>query len=351
MGATAGRSGDDRRGLLAPGPVPPAPEPRTAGAVAVALRELLVAGRLDLPLPGGGDTVGRWAALASFGRRDLCLARLAEGHTDAVAILAEAGRTPDPGCLYGVWASRYRGAVVRLEPAGATSWSLTGRMPFCSGAGLVDRALVVADRAGDGRPVLVAADVTGPRVVAEPGTWPAVGMDASASADVTFRGVPVSADDVVGPPGFYTGRCGFWLGGAGVAAVWLGGSAEAVDTAAAALAERMPDPDPHRLAHLATLHCRTASVDALMTTAAATVDADPGADHSLLAGTCRSAAEQAAREVLDLVPVITGPSPLTRDRGLARRLADLQVYIRQHHGGADLAALGRQLLDARLRRA
>jgi hypothetical protein len=35
----------------------------------------------------------RWSRLAQWGRRDLGLARVAEGHAGAVAILAEAGTT------------------------------------------------------------------------------------------------------------------------------------------------------------------------------------------------------------------------------------------------------------------
>ncbi len=68
-------------------------------------------GELDLPLPGSGQTAARWAALARLGRRDLCLARLAEGHADAVAILAEAGRAPSrrPCTAYGPLVRQGRG--------------------------------------------------------------------------------------------------------------------------------------------------------------------------------------------------------------------------------------------------
>jgi len=45
----------------------------------------------DLPLPGGGATERRHRRLMEVGREDLSLAKLAEAHWDAVAILAEAG--------------------------------------------------------------------------------------------------------------------------------------------------------------------------------------------------------------------------------------------------------------------
>ena len=60
---------------------------RTAGAFTAAVES----GRLDLPLPGSGATWERWAAFADLAGEDLSLARLGEGHADAIAILAELG--------------------------------------------------------------------------------------------------------------------------------------------------------------------------------------------------------------------------------------------------------------------
>ena len=48
----------------------------------------------------------RWARLADLAAEDLSLARLGEGHADAVAILAELdGPAPGPGSRWGVWAA------------------------------------------------------------------------------------------------------------------------------------------------------------------------------------------------------------------------------------------------------
>ena len=62
---------------------------RPGAAVAAAFAAAAESGRLDLPLPGGGRTRQRWAVLAELAEEDLSLARLAEGHADALAILAE----------------------------------------------------------------------------------------------------------------------------------------------------------------------------------------------------------------------------------------------------------------------
>lgn len=311
--------------LLARTPPKPLSLPRTAASVGAELRSRHAAGELDLPLPGGDRTAARWAALAAFGRRDLTLARLAEGHTDAVAILAEADRSPAPGALYGVWAAKSGGTGAALEDG-----SLTGTVRFCSGLSLLERALVAA---GDR---LVEVDLADPRVRRHPDAWQAVGMDASDSGDVVFDGVPAT---LVGPPGWYVARPGFALGGAGVAAVWLGGAAGVLDGVLAYLRDR-GQADEHQLAHVGAMHTAVSSAEAVLARAASTeVDA-------VVAATCRAAAERTAVELVERGLKVTGPTPACRDRRFAQRVADLPVYVRQHHAERDLAALGRDVLDA-----
>ncbi|WP_370963155.1 acyl-CoA dehydrogenase family protein [Amycolatopsis sp. cg9] len=309
--------------LLAETPPKPLPYPRTTASIGAELRSLHAAGDLDLPLPGASGTAARWAALAAFGRRDLALARLAEGHADAVAILAEAGRSPVPGALYGVWAAKSGGTGAALEDG-----VLTGTVRFCSGLSLLDRALVAA---GDR---LVEADLADPGVRRHPDAWQAVGMDASDSGDVVFDGVRA---DLVGPPGWYVARPGFALGGAGVAAVWLGGAAGVFDGVLAYLRDR-GGADEHQLAHVGAIHTALTAAEAVLARAAG----EPVGPLS--AGTCRAAAERTAVEVLDRALKVTGPTPACRDRRFAQRVADLPVYVRQHHAERDLAALGRDVL-------
>lgn len=70
--------------------------------LATRLRKLHDSGALDLPVPGGGSTSERLHRLARIATCDVSLARLAEAHTDAVAILVEAGRRAMPHAMYGV---------------------------------------------------------------------------------------------------------------------------------------------------------------------------------------------------------------------------------------------------------
>ena len=79
-------------------------------------------------------------ALHEVARVDLALARLVEGHADAMRILAQAGAVAGPG-VYGVWASRSAGTGAAAVGEGGR-WRLTGEVRFASGIGLIDRALV-----------------------------------------------------------------------------------------------------------------------------------------------------------------------------------------------------------------
>src|SRR6202012_1558580 len=138
--------------------------------------EFVAADGADLPLPGAGATWQRFSSLAQWASRDLSAGRLCEGHGDALSILAEAGMNAAEHATYGVWAARSTtGGTVAERVAGG--WRLRGRKSFCSGSGIIDRALVTAD-SPDG---YLLFDVAVNEQVAEivPDSWPAIGMAAS----------------------------------------------------------------------------------------------------------------------------------------------------------------------------
>ncbi|WFE39304.1 acyl-CoA dehydrogenase family protein [Micromonospora sp. WMMD998] len=300
---------------------------------AAAFRSAVRDGRLDLPLPGGGRTAERWRRLVELGRADLALARLGEGHADALAILAELGAAIDPGWRrepWGVWAAAPASVTASRD---GSRWRLTGDRPWCSGAGLLSRALVTAVAADEVR--LFAIEVGAAGVTPVAGTWPAVGMAASDSRTVRFDGVTAVP---VGGPGGYTARPGFWHGGLGVAACWYGGAVGVADTLHAAARRR--DFGPHALAHLGAVDAALTTARAVLFAAAAEIDANPTGDADRLAHRVRATVEATATTVVDRVGRALGAGPLCQDADHARRVADLTVYVRQSHAEADLAHLG-----------
>ncbi len=287
----------------------------------------------DLPLPGGGRTRERWASLAWWGGTDLSLARLVEGHTDAVAILAELDGPPlRPGTTSAVWAAEPPGSGVVARRSGG-GWELTGTKSWCSGASLCSTGLLTTS-ADDGARLFL-ADLSTPGVTRPAPNWVGLGMPASDTEAVRFDEAPAQP---VGGVAAYLDRPGFWIGGIGVAAVWHGGAAAvARPLRAAAASGRL---DPHGAAHLGRVRVLLDSCSALLESAAMRVDARPRADHETLALSVRSAVADAASEIVERVGRALGPSPLATDRAHAQRVVDLAVYLRQHHAERDLARLG-----------
>jgi hypothetical protein len=292
------------------------------------------AGRLDLPLPGSGQTRERWDRLISLAAEDLSLARLGEGHADALAILAElGGPAPAPGARWGVWAAQPPGRGLTAAHA-ARGWRLTGLKQYCSGARVCTDALVTAAAPDGIRLFAVAAGGLAP----VPGSWPATGMAGSDTLDVGFDDVPA---EPVGPPGGYTGRPGFTHGGVGVAACWHGGARAVAGTLLGAARRR--DVGPHALAHLGAADIALTSARVALDQAADEIDADPydlGCAGPARALRVRAQVESAATEVMIRVGRALGAGPLGHDEAHARRVADLTVYLRQHHAERDLAQLG-----------
>ncbi len=303
------------------------------------------------PLPGNGGTAGRWELLATVAAADLTAARVAEAHLDALAILAEADLDPardltaigaGTDSTWGVFAAEGPGVRVQADPTSKDGvWQLVGVKPWCSLANRLSHALITA-HTGPGRRRLFAVALQDPStVIASDDRWVSRGLPHVVSGPIELRGapaVPVGADD------WYLRRDGFAWGGAGVAACWYGGAVGLARSLHAALAGR--EPDQIGLMHLGSVDVALSSARAVLAASAAQIDGGR-ADSSagvVLAGRVRAVVAAAAEEVLARVAHSLGPAPLVRDEVHAARVADLQIYLRQHHAERDEAALGRGLL-------
>ncbi len=317
------------------------------------LRQRLLASLADpLPLPAAGNTSERHRRLMELGREDLSLARLAEAHWDAVAILAEAGRTPQTQSLYGVWAAEKPGMELLLAPV-ADGYVLSGTKIFCSGAGIVDCALVTT---GPAPRLLVEVDLAANQagITFDNTAWKSAAFKATGTSTAHFENVQVPKGSVLGADGWYTSRPGFWRGACGPAACWAGG--------AAGLAEyslRQSRRDPHSVAHLGAMQAAVWALSACLKAAGNAIDqhgankvdgVSNGADATnremhILALTLRHLVEQTSTEVLRRLPRAYGPHPLAFDAHISQQYQELDLYLRQSHAERDLESLGRAILD------
>ncbi|MBW3605097.1 MAG: acyl-CoA dehydrogenase family protein [Actinobacteria bacterium] len=295
-----------------------------------------------VPLPGAGETARRLRALADLGSGDLAVARLVEGHLDAVAILAEAA-VPSPDGLLGVWAADPPAGRVDALRRG-DGWALHGTKQWCSGAGMLDHALMTAHAADGYRLFHLPLASVGVGICQQ--RWQAVGMRDSATFDVVLDDAALCGEAAVGPPGWYLQRRGFWIGGIGVAACWYGGAVGALRSLRDAVCQRRDDP--HGVAHLGAADALCAAMWAVLEAAADAIDDGlDGEDLRYRARQVRAVVERLATDVLCHAERGIGAAGLTRDPAMARRAADLPVYLRQHHAEADLAALGAAVLKRR----
>ena len=292
-----------------------------------------------LPLPGGGDTARRHQLLAETAREDLSLAKLAEAHWDAVSILAEAGRTPASNALYAVWASETPGQAVRLETADS-GYRLTGSKPFCSGLGLVDRALITV---GIPEQRLVEVDLRHDpeRISANLEIWKTDAFRSTQTGAITFHELSVSGDSLIGAPGWYLERPGFWHGACGPAACWAGGVAGLLDFALTSKRD-----DPHTLAHLGAMQASVWGMYSLLTQAGVEIDANPFDSNAayIRALQLRHLIEHLGADLLERFGRAYGPYPLSMNEETARRYQEAGLYMRQSHAERDLESLGKLTL-------
>jgi hypothetical protein len=292
-------------------------------------------GALQLPAPGAGSTPQRHHALSEWGRTDLSVARVAEAHTDALAILAEASHAPRSDALYGVWASDAPPSRVTCRQLDNGDWRIEGIKHFCSGATFVDAALVTANHHGE--ILLFDIPCTSKEVLAQPSRWASFALADTATTAVEFASVTVPGNFQIGGPGWYLSRPGFWHGAIGPACCWAGGALSLIDGAL-----RTNRRDPHSRAHLGALRAIAWGLDAILNQAGREIDTDPrdiNGNARTRALTVRHLVERWCTEVLDRFGRATGPQLLAYDPHVVLQHAALALYIRQCHAERDLEAL------------
>ena len=303
------------------------------------------------PRVGAGRTRELWELLAEIAALDVSAVRMLEPHLDALSILGQAGLglgtdhddsdlervRARAGSTWGVFAAEGAGRRLDAVPDG-DGWRLRGTKPWCSLAAHLTHALVTASVDG-GERRLFAVDLRDSRVRAHEGPWFARGLQDVVSTDVDFDDVPAAA---VGDVGWYLTRPGFAWGGMSVAACWWGaakGIAEPLLTAA-----RSERADQLALVHLGSVDAALWAARAVLGEAADLIDAGRAAavGDRLLAERVRAVVADAATLALAETDAALGPAPLVTDEAHARRVADLHLYLRQHHGPRDIARIGRE---------
>lgn len=338
---------------------------------AAAFAALAGAGVLGLTLPDAGGRRIPFAdelrVLAAVARADGSVGRILDGHLNAVERLcltapgtlgpAEQAAVARGELLLGVWGADPapgEGAPATLSrgPAGGTV--LHGVKTFCSGAGGLGGALVVAGD-DEGRRRLAYALLTD-GVSIDRSWYRAAGLRASESHRVSFDGTPVAA--VLGGGGEILREPWFSRDAIRTSATWAGIAGGVVDAAFSLLAARGEPGETTALAVGRMLVAR-GSIERWIEHAAERAEAalvaeDPAVDAArvgaaALAATAieaRWAIAAAAREIAAEAALACGARPLATGGALSRGRRDLDLFLLQHRLEPLLARHGAAVLGA-----
>ncbi len=287
---------------------------------------------------------------------DGSVGRIFDGHLNGVERIAVQGPSPlrDEELaavaagerLLGVWGGEPvpgEGPPAAVVRAGRRE-VLRGVKTFCSGAGGLDRALVLARGGEGGPPVSVWIDVADRSHVEIDELWyRSHGLVASVSHRVVFHDAPVLAR--LGEPGAIAAQPWFGRDALRTAASWAGMADTAVRGALESLAER---PSSSELEALAAGRILThqATIDVWLGEAARAMDS-AGSPLASVALHARVAIAEACRGLLDEAARACGSRPFARAQALDRARRDLELFLLQHRLEPMLVRSGRAVLTDR----
>jgi hypothetical protein len=286
-------------------------------------------------------------------RADGSVGRIFDGHLNAVErLLVQAPAQLRERELAAVRAGRLRAGVWGGDPRPgegppatvvtvAGDELLRGVRTFCSGAGGLDRALVLARDPGGGPPLAVWVDLRDrARVEVDQDWYRAYGLRASVSHRVVFHDAPILAR--FGAPGALGEQPWFARDALRTASTWAGMADAAVEATLAELSQR---PGRGAIEGLAAGRVLTAQRTISLWIEAGARAMDSHEELPAIALQARVAIADQCRALLDEAARACGSWPFARGTALDRCRRDLEVFVLQHRLDPMLAKSGSAALD------
>lgn len=330
------------------------------------------------------ELAGEAALIRALAGADASTARILDGHFNGVERLSLLAAQPLRGeelarigageLLLGVWGAdpaRGEGPPARVIEGSGGGLALTGVKTFCSGAGGVQRALVVARDEHDAKRIAYVDATRG--LTLDRDWYRASGLRASESHRVEFDQAPVLAllggpDEIVREPWFSRDAVRTAATWAGIADSILSATLELIGTRVAADDLRLHAIGRMRVAQSSIDRWLDYALEELGRTAPASVgherDGVPvdgvamngagvqsetpnrlqGAGARALAAECRLALSDAARLIAAEAARVCGSRALIGGSTLDRARRDLDLFLLQHRLDPKLVELGGELL-------
>ena len=320
---------------------------RLGGFPAQEMRLLAIHGVLSsvLPVAASGPGMGTEAAgaagafetLRSLGRANVAVARLFEGHLNAIKLVTAFGTHAqlqdiaadvDAGHLFAIWNTESPPGL-QLGPAG-DGFVLNGSKVFASGAGHVDRAVATARLPGGGL-VIVKLAFDPAAVPFSHAGWDVLGVKGAATGRIDLSGLPVAPSQIIGAPGDYFREPDFSAGAWRTLAVQTGAMEALYDLFRAALLAASHASSPVQRARLAEVacHCETARLWAEQAAHKAETQVLGNERTIAYVNLARAAIGHAATRTIELVQRGIGAKAFLAGHPVERIARDLSFYLRQ----------------------
>src|SRR5580704_10657244 len=305
-----------------------------------ALRRLGVTGRPPL---ASDEAQSLFRILAAVGRGDLSVARIFEGHVNALLLIRLFGSEAQQehhaslassGELFGIWNTDVPGEAVALEDG-----ILRGKKNFASGVEGINHALVTA-QTPQGRQLVI---VSTAGLEIDRSWWHPLGMRASGSHVVYFQSTVSTDQQLLGTPGDYLKEPWFSGGAIRFAAAHVGGMHAILDVVVAHLKKAKRAENPHQQLRLGEMGICVGAAYSWLDHAAKQWSAIGSvSDNEVIASlsAARLGIERSALDVLELAERSVGAAGMLAPHALERLIRDLRTYLRQPNPDAALATVG-----------
>lgn len=312
-----------------------------------------------------GTNFGLLTILKEFGRGNLVVGRVFEGHFNALLLLhlygdkaqlAAFGADAGLGHLFGVWNTE-AGDGVKIRPLDNGRFLMDGSKTFATGVDFVTRPIVNGVLPDGGWQTCV-VPMDSAKVAVDKSWWNPMGMRATRSFKVDFTGVELEREYLIGAPQNYYREPWFSGGAIRFAAVQLGAAEALFDLTREYLQMLKRTDDPYQQTRLGEMAILIESGNLWLQSAAAQLDSymlslsQTDAERFLAyANMMRTAIENICVQVVQLCQKTVGARGLNRPFHFERIIRDLMIYLRQPAPDAALAKAGEYVLDAALPRA
>jgi len=332
-------------------------------------RKIAEAKLLSAPLPrelGGiglglenGTTLELLQLLKHFGRGNLVVGRVYEGHYNALLLLKLFGTKEqfqeyakeivEDNKIFGVWNTEASDGV-KIEPLGDGKYRLEGAKTFATGVDFVSRPFVNG-LLPDGGWQMCVVPLEKVETKVDASWWQPMGMKSTRSFRVDFSGVELTENDLTGKAGDYYRQPYFSGGAIRFAAVQLGAAEAVFDETRKYLRELNRTGDPFQQMRLGEMGIAVEGGNLWLAGAARKFDeyeknsTEEASERFLAyANMMRTAIAEICETMMNLCVKCVGARGLNKPYHFERIIRDLTIYLRQPAPDASLAAVGDYVL-------